>query len=338
MRITNQMKTSQIMQELTLLESNIFKASDVISSGSEVTKSSDDPSAALKIMNLKDSGDRRDQYLENITDGVARLSYAETQLRYAEDLITEARTLALTASNGATTDSDRSTSAARIDGMLEEMLTVANTYNENQYIFGGYNTQDPPYEAIYDPVTGDIIGVQDQATYMDGEIFVTTADGQEVRVNVPGKEVFLTGTTGDDGDVFQILIDLRDALLDGIDNDTDQQAEMDPASPTYDPLATYSEAEYDSLTVIQESLNRLDVAAETVRMSTARVGTDVQHLQDAEARHGDISLIEEEHLSEAEGGDLAEWYTKYETQMTSYEVAMSVASKVLSTSLLNFIS
>lgn len=338
MRITNQMKTSQLLSDLNRLQNDVFTSQQVLTTGTEVSKASDSPADARRIMLLENTKTRREQYIQNITDGVARMSYAEIQSQYAQDLLVEARTIALTASNGATTDMDRSSMAERIDGMISELLSIANSQHEDQYIFGGFNTQDPPYEAIFDPASGDVIGVQDQPNNMDGEIFRTTADGQQVRINVPGKNLFMTGTTGDDGDMFQVLIDLRDALRDGIDNDTLQQQQMDPLDPNFDPLATWSPAQYDSLTTIQESLNRLDSAAERTRNVITRIGTDVQRLQATENRHEDVAVKEDDHLGETQGADLTEWISKFQMQTLALQQAIQIGNTVLQSTFVNFIA
>lgn len=338
MRVTNQMKTSQLLLDLQRLQADVYTSQEVLTTGSEISKSSDNPSDASRIMLLRSSQSRRDQHLQNISDGVARMSYAEIQLQYTEDLLVEARSIALTASNGSTTDSDRASMAERVDGMISELLSIANSHHENQYIFGGFNTQDPPYEAILDPTTGDVLGVQDQATYMDGEIYRMTADGQQVRINVPGKELYMTGTTGDEGDMFQILVDLRDALRDGITNDETQQREMDPLDPLFDPLAAYSDAEAYSLDTIQETLERLQDAAERTRVAVTKVGTDVQRLQATQERHLDVEVQEEAHLGETQGADLTEWITKFQMQSLALQQAMSIGQQVLQSSLVSFIA
>jgi flagellar hook-associated protein 3 FlgL len=332
------MKRSQLLIDLSRLQNDVFLSQRVLTTGSEIEKSSDNPSDASRIMLLRNSSARRDQHLQNISDGIARMSYNEIQLNYAEDLLTEARTIALTASNGSTTDSDRASMAERIDGMLFEMLSIANSHHEGQYIFGGFNTQDPPYEAVYDPGTGDAVAIQDQPQYMDGEIFRLTSDGQQVRTNVPGKEVFITNATGDDGDLFQILIDLRDALRDGIDNDETQQREMDPLDPLFDPLASYSDAEQFSLDTIQGTLERIDEASERVRNVITRIGTDVQRLQATEERHRDVEVKESEHLGKTQGADLTEWISKFQMQTLALQQAMQVGSQVLGSTLVNFLS
>lgn len=334
MRITNQMKQSQLMFDLNRLQNDVFISQRVLNSGKEIERPSDDPARARKIMLLRSQSLRRNQYEKNISDGIARLSYTETQLTQADNLLKEARTLTIQGTNGGITDQDRKSLATRVDQLLHEMITVANSRNEDQYIFGGFNTQEAPYRMITDPTTGDVIQVQDLPDGMDGKIYRVTADGEQVQVNVPGSDVFQTGDPGEDGDIFQVLVNLRDALNDGIANDADQDPPTVPPTPG-DPV--WSRAEYDSAAVISESLDKLDAAAEVIREKLTFVGSNVKQLMNSQQRHQDLQIQEDEHLSQAQDADLAEWITKFQMQTIALQQAMQVGSKVLSTNLVNFI-
>ena len=334
MRITNQMKQSQLLIDLGRLQNDVFISQKVLSTGVEVEKPSDNTSAARKIMLLRSQGNRRDQYGENIDDGIARLSYAESQLTRTDDLLKEVRTLTLQAANGSTTDADRASIAERIDQILNEMVSISNAKHEDQYLFGGFNTQDAPYNVVSDNTTGETIQVQDQVTGMDGRIYHMIADGEQVQINVLGSEVFQTGDPGDAGDMFQMLIDLRDALNDGIENDVDQDPPAVPPVPG-DPV--YTRPEYDSETVISESLDLVDQFSERVRSKLTEVGSIVRRLMDTEDRHIDIGILEDEHLSAAQDADLTEWITKYQMQSLALQQAMKVGTQVLQASLVNFI-
>lgn len=338
MRVTNQMKRSQLLIDLERQQRDVFDSQRILNSGKLVSSPSDDPAAARKIMQLAAADRRRDQHTQNIDDGIARLGYTEAQLGRMDDLMSEARSIVIQTSNGAIADEDRAAVAERVDEMVYEIVSIANSRHEEQYIFGGYNTQEAPYEILKDPATGEAIGVQDQAQGMDGAIYRITADGEKIQINVPGTDIFQTGDPGDSGDLFQILIDFRDALKDGVYNDEEQDPPLNPGDPGYDPTApVYTRPQYDSKTVISETLDKLDAAAEFIRGARARVGGSVKRLMNTKDRHLDLDIREDEHRSNMQDADLVEWITKFQLQSIALEQAMQVSSKVLNTSLVNFI-
>lgn len=344
MRVTNQMKSSFLLYDLSKIQNDVFLAQRVLNTGKEVSTPSDDPAATRRILQLEASQNRRDQYIENIDDGVARMAYTESSLAQIEDLLVEAKSIALEGSNGATTDEDRYHLAARAESILYEVYNLSNSKHEGQYIFGGFQTKEAPYEFVYgvlplgDPDT--VIAVQNPhpTTEKEGKIYRMSADGERIQTNVTGVEVFQPGTMGDDDDIFQALINLRDALQDGIDNDTEIQEII--SDPLYDPLVdgAYTDAQAYSLDTIQDSIDKLDATSDRVRTLRARLGGAVQRLENSEERHLDIEIIETEHLSDAQDADLTEWITKYQTQSIALEQALQITAQVLRSSLVNFIS
>jgi flagellin-like hook-associated protein FlgL len=224
--------------------------------------------------------------------------------------------------------------------MIYEAVSIANSRHEDQYIFGGYNTQDAPYELILDPDpnSDEVVGVQSQPQHMDKTIYRLTADGERVPANVAGNDIFQPGSQGDTDDLFQILVDLRDAMNDGILNDPEQDPPLPPSDPNYDPAdPVWTEAEYDSLRVIQEGLERVDGALTRTRSALTRVGGWVKRMQNTEQRHMDLDVRESEHLADTQDADLTEWITKFQLQSIALQQAMNVGNQVLHASLVNFI-
>jgi|GEM_PF-1785896 len=351
MRITNQMKRNQMVLDLNRLQNEMFISQNVLNTGKEVNRGSDDAAAARRIMLLENSSARREQYIENIDDGKARIGYAESQLMAAEDILTQLRTVAIEGSNSATTDVDREALAVKVDNLLHELVSIANARHEEQYIFGGYNTQSAPYEIITDPATGETIQVRDLeglnngvdlGANMDGEIYRKTSDGEDVKINVNGTDVFQTGDPDETGDVFKVIIDLRDALRDGIDNDDEQIAAF-PTDLLGSPIMPqegdpgYNPEIYKSLLTISETMEKLDTSADLIRNQLTVLGGIYQRLDNSENKHEDISLIESEHLSEIQDADITEWLSKFQLQSIALEQAMNVSSRVLNANLVNFI-
>jgi flagellar hook-associated protein 3 FlgL len=346
------MKQNQMVLDLNRLQNDMFISQNVLNTGKEINRASDDSAAARRIMLLENSKARREQYLENINDGQARIGYADSQLQAANDILVQVRTVAIEGSNSATTDIDRRALSEKVDNLLHELVSIANSRHEEQYIFGGFNTQTPPYEIITDPATGETIEVRDLegldngvdlGVSMEGGIFRKTSDGEEVKINVNGTDVFQTGEPGEDGDIFQVLIDLRDALADGVEND-DEQVDALPKDIVTgetifpvegDPL--YHPELYQSHDTISNSINRIDQTMDLIGNQLTTLGGTYQRMENSESKHEDISLIESEHLSEIQDADITEWLSKFQLQSIALEQAMNVSSRVLNANLVNFI-
>ncbi len=307
MRVSYQQKIDSFMQDLNRHRADMYRTQQVMTSQREVDKPSDDPMAARKILQLNDELGRNDQFSRNISSALTYLSFTENELQNADELLIEARSLAIQGANETMSASERAASAERVDQILHELVSVANARHGDRYLFGGFNTQESPYDTNTDPVTGDVIQVQDLPGGMDGVIYSEIGDKERVQMNIPGTEVFQTGAPGAAGDMFDVLIDLRD----GLRND-------------------------DSAT-IQNTITRFDDGMDRVAIARARLGGIVNRLENMENRHGDNKVSKTAVLEDTQDADIAEWIQKFELQKVAMEMAMQAGIRSLDNSLLSFL-
>ncbi|GBE30305.1 MAG TPA: flagellar hook-associated protein 3 [Bacteroidetes bacterium] len=310
MRITNQIRRNQMLVDLERLQTDLYKAQTVLSSGREVERSSDDPIRAQRAMVLRSSLAQRGQYLENLRTGMSRLSFAESILMSIDDLLAEARADAIKVSNDPSIPAEKEAVAQSINGLLEELLSNANSRQDGAYLFGGFNTQEPPYVAIRDEETGDITQIVGNSTHMGGKIMITAADDLSVQINMNGNEMFQTGLPGDEGDMFQALIDMRDALR--IENNE------------------------EAIALLENSIGLIDNSLSKIHTGMTDLGGRYNRLLSIEQSHLDMEIREEEDLGEAEDGELAEWITRFQLQTVALQQAMAVGTQVLNSSIINF--
>ncbi|MDP8207696.1 MAG: flagellar hook-associated protein FlgL [Candidatus Electryonea clarkiae] len=307
MRVTQKSSIDALLGHVNRIREDLYQSQQVINSGVEVEKPSDDPMRARKIMMLNDQISRRNRFTENISSTMTKLHHTESELQSAEDLLVEARTLAVQGSTGTLNSDDRATLAVRVDQILHEMASVANSRHGESYLFGGFNTREAPYQMIEDSVTGDVTQVQDLPTGMDGTTYTIIGENEKIPSNIPGTEIFQTGSPGEDGDVFQVLIDLRDALRN------------------------------DNLEGIQNSLDKIDDSADRIRLSISKLGGIVRRLENVDNRMKDLNLDSEEHLSKIQDADIALWAKDYELHRVALQNAMQIGTQVITSSLIDFI-
>ena len=95
---------------------------------------------------------------------------------------------------------------ARLDGLIDRLLDVANARHGDGYLFGGSRRDRPPYYVA----AFDSRGRPNAIAYAGADQPARLALPGNVRVDVlrPGKELFVTPA----GDVFALLCGLRDDL------------------------------------------------------------------------------------------------------------------------------
>src|SRR5262245_2982537 len=114
------------------------------STGQKFAQVSDDPQASLTLLAAGDQLDRLGSHLSGIDSATTTLNYSVSALQKVGSLFTEAKSLALQASNSTNDQSALSAIGDQVNGLLNELLSLANT-NDQGYVFSGTATTTRPY-------------------------------------------------------------------------------------------------------------------------------------------------------------------------------------------------
>jgi flagellar hook-associated protein 3 len=118
-----------------------------VTTGSRVIRASDDPSSAQRILSLRDNVKQLENYSDNLEQVKLLLNEGDNAISSMTDLFTRVDTLVAQAVSGTYMAENRVAVAEEIDTILEQVLSLANHKVMSQYIFGGQNSNDPPYVA-----------------------------------------------------------------------------------------------------------------------------------------------------------------------------------------------
>jgi flagellar hook-associated protein 3 FlgL len=193
---------------------------------------------------------------------------------------------------------ERSMIAEQMKNIYDQVLQLANTKLGNSYIFSGHKTDAAPFSRDADY----------NATYDgdDGDIRVIAGKGVEVKVNVTGEDAF-----GGAMPVFDVLRD----LIHGLEN-------PETATGTTEIAA--------QVAPLTNSLNQI----ETVRAAAASTFT---RLQSTETQLADFKVKVENMLSGEEDADISKAIIELQSQQAAYETSLAAASRILQSSILDFL-
>jgi flagellar hook-associated protein 3 FlgL len=160
-----------------------------IASGLRVSKPSDDPAAAVKVLDLKASLDSLDQYSRNSAIAEASLGFEESVVANVNNTLQRIRELSVQGNNSTYQDRDKQSIAQEIYQRLDELVSLANTRDsQGEYIFGGFKVDSPPFVKI----DGEVSYRGDQ-----GQRLLQIGDGSKVATRDSGLEVFERIRSGD---------------------------------------------------------------------------------------------------------------------------------------------
>jgi len=191
MRITQSMMFRQQTDGLSAAYARLFDVQAQLSSGRRLLKPSDDPSAIRPALDARSGRRRLEQTRKDADLASSELGSAEGVVRNATDLVVRAQEIAVAGATGTLSQSDRESLAVEVDGLLRQLVSMANSRGASGHLFAGGAKGTVPFEEIQTADGPVVVYRGDDATAVVG-----LGDSLEVELNVPGSRLFGGGTRG----------------------------------------------------------------------------------------------------------------------------------------------
>ena len=268
-----------------------------LSSGVRVNSLSDDPLAAGENVQLLNQMERDDSFTQTSSLVQGQLQVADSALGGVVAQLTQAVSLATGANNGTLNASDLTSISNLIAGIRVEVVSLANTSYQGQYIFGGSQTGSSPFaiSATTTPATATYTG--------DGVVnYLETPNGQKIQLNVPGDQIFTAGVNSVLGALNQLVADFATgvssgssvadtaALSSALNFVSQQRVVVDNSMTRLTAATDAAGSEKTQLTAAQTNLMQADVAKIATQLSLAK--TQQTALESVIAQLGSGSLFD----------------------------------------------
>jgi flagellar hook-associated protein 3 FlgL len=237
-----------------------------LSSGVRVSSLSQDPVAAGENVQLLSQIQQDDSFTQSSSLVQGQLNVADSVLGSVVSQLTSAISLATGASNGTMNANNLKTISAQIDGIRSEVLSLANTSYQGQYIFAGSQTSSTPFVMSTATSPAATVYTGDQNVNS-----IQTPNGQSIQLNVPGDQIFAGSGVNN---VFAALNNLVADFASGTGSST----------AVADTQALNSALNYVSQqrVVIDNSLSRLTAASDAVNSEKTQLTVTQTNLMQAD--------------------------------------------------------
>ena len=247
-----------------------------LSSGLRVASLSDGPVAAAQSMLLGSSIAKDDTFVQTASNESSRMQVTDSTLGEVVTQITSALSTAVSGNNGTLNASDLASVAQTLSGIRDQVLSLANTSYQGQYLFGGSQGSAPPFtlDTSTNPATAVYNG--------DANVqYIQTPSGQQIQINLPGSAVFGAAGSGVLGALNQLISDFSGgatttaltadtgALTTALGQLSAQRSTLDSALSRLQSTSAYTQTEESQLKVAQSSLVSADPAAVATQLSQA---------------------------------------------------------------------
>ena len=197
MRISTSMMHGNALGAMMQRQVDVSRTQTEVASGLRVQKPSDDPVAAVKLMQLAQAKSANTQYGTNISATTTRLEQEEQAMADSESILQRVHELAVQSNSSALSSADRQSIVTELGSLNNQLLDVANRKDSNgEYLFSGLSGTQP----FMRNASNSVSYAGDDATRSlqigDSQYIQYGNSGLQVFMNMPqGNGTFVTGAT-----------------------------------------------------------------------------------------------------------------------------------------------
>jgi flagellar hook-associated protein 3 FlgL len=293
---------------MSLVQNKISDSQVQLSQGKQLIKPSDAPDQAAVIQRMKTVMSRQESFHASLSTLNSRLQNEDTTLKSATNLLVRAKEIAVQAANGTLAPVNRKALAAEMQGVRDQLLSLANAKDNNgNFLFSGSRSDKPAFGSPGPGQTPVYQGDQTRMTVMVG-------DQRTIPINRTGTDVFVSisrinEVSGKPEGVgfFKVM----DDLIAGIN--------------------------FSNGVAIQRGGAEMTSLLNGLSLAHADIGTDLNVVEQQSNVIDDTILNIKSNLSNIEDLDYASAITKMNQQMLSLEAAQSSFSKMAQLTLFNYL-
>lgn len=306
MRVTNKMLSNNFLRDMRTNLTNLNRIQGQMTSGKKITKPSDDPFKASRIMQMYSDIDANKQYNSNIKNSINWLDTTDTALGQVGDVVGRIEELLVSAGNGAYESDQRQAIKDEINQKIQEVSQILNTSFDGKYIFGSTSGTIKPVETKEVDGNSQLI----LNTNSEEKLLVEISQGVTMDYNVTASQVINYGTGADDN-IMKLLGNIT--------------SHLESADAT------------DIKALTNADLEGIKKAMTNVLKVRSEVGSKQNRMESAQSRNVDANFNMTEILSSTEDIDITETAMEYAIMQTIYMASLQTSAKVIQPSLLDYL-
>ncbi len=360
MRIADKMQYNQVNRNVSKNRNEMADLQNQAATQKRVTKPSDDPTAATRVLAARTEEKGNRQFIRGIDSAKSFLEFTDQTLGEMTELLVRAKELAVGQANDAgSNEESRRVVGTEIDQIFNQSIQIGNRKLGERFIFGGFRTSDKPFTA-----EGEYLGD-------DGSMKVPINKDSFVTLNIPGNRVFL-GEGWGQGDEYkgpqkttpQTTEEIQDFKLNEAERIKGNQEESKDAISTRGPASVNSPkglSKADPVTQstgvnvlgvlkdlqislmtndkqgIQESLEMMDQAINQVVLSRSETGARVMVLNNLNESLQKAVVDNKTTASQLEDADVFQVMSDINKTDSALKATLETSGKLIQTSLLDFL-
>lgn len=275
----NPLYMNDLVNSLDATSATEQQLTEELASGSQVNALSDDPVAAGQNVLLSAQIGSDDTFSQTAASTQSMLQVTDSALSTVVSQLTSAVSLATEGNNGTLNGSDLASISNQLEGIRDEVLSLANTTYLGQYLFSGSKGTTQPY--TLDTSTSPAVATYNGDDNANSVNYLETPNGQKIQLNIPGDQIFSAPGSDVLGTLNALIADFSSgtasstseadaqALSTALSNVSQQRVVIDNSLSRLTAAENYTQSESTQLTAAQTTLLQANVGQVATQLSTA---------------------------------------------------------------------
>lgn len=299
MSISDVALTQALTAQLSAQQNNLDQLEEQLSSGQSLNLPSDDPAAVTQVLALSSQASQLTSWQSNAAAATSWLGTANNAANSVLDTMQSAQTVLLQALNqGAQDPSTYEALGEQLQGIVSNLVALANTQYEGRAIFAGTSASPQAFDAA-----GNYLGNGDTPRVVIGP---GSGSGQTVDLSIPGTALLGSGSSS----VFATLSTAATALMSG--------------TPTNAQLTAAVDGLGSALSTAQQASEVLGNASQEAAAATSSLTTQLASIQTSQAQLEDVNV--------------ATTTSQLDSELSNYQAALWATSQAIPETLVRFIN
>lgn len=303
MRVSTSMIFDAGVRSMNRQSADLLHLQQQLASGRRILRPSDDPVAAARALEVRQSRDLLAQYGANQATALSALGLAEGQLSGATELLQRVRELTIQAGSPALAASNRQAIAVELRALYDNLMGIANAADgQGQFQFSGFQGATQPFSGTVDAL---IAGAEVAYAGDNGQRRIQVSATRQIEVGAPGSEVFVN--TGSGESVFKTMATLIGQL------------------------------ELNDTTGLGAAIAKIDLASENILRVRAAFGSRMNELDSLQTANADLGLQYDQTLSALQDLDYAKAISDLTLKQNQLQAAQESFSRISQLSLFDYL-
>ncbi len=360
MRVTQSSMSRNYLKTLNHNLNMMDQTFQRLNSGLKLTKVSDNVADAAKAFSIREQLYKKEQAVDTIRDAYNELSAAEGNLMSTNDVFQTVMEKMARMANDTFDADQREIAATEIEGLQEQLLQMANAQFGSKNLFAGTNNSSRPFEILddgtvtYNGIDVDTLVPYDSAMTLSADLPAnfTPKTGMAVYEDPPGSaefkpvdangEVFLdvelgltinpvaSGSSVDSSSVIQLSNSGTEMFGFGTDADGHSMNIIAFVGDVADALRN------NDTDLLGDYIDKSKVIHSGITTALADIGTRTNFMDKTTDRYEMDIVSLKETQNDLETADLEEESINYQIYQRAWSVSLQLGSRVLPTSIFDF--